>query len=268
MVSEPTFKRKVAVVGGGCSGMKCAMELADRGHDVTIYEKGSALGGQLILAGIPYVKWPVKRFKDYLVTQIGKRDIKVVLNTEVKPGMLDDSYDTVIAALGSVPIIPNIPGIENAITYEQALLETDNVVGDVVIVGGGEVALETGLHLVRHGHKAKCIEMQSVLAPETPPVHYRRAYREVVWEKTKGFSWELEAKVVSIGDDKTVTYLQGGEERTVKADTVVIAVGTRARYDEAVALAGAPFFRLIGDCQNHGNIATAMRTAYYTAHNL
>jgi len=274
MVTEPGEPKKIAVIGGGCAGMKFAMEACDRGHAVTIYEKAPALGGQLNLASIPYVKSFVKKFRDYLLRQVEKRDIKVVLNREIKPGELSGMYDYIIAAVGSEPIRPRIPGVENAMYFDYALTHLDEIKGDVVVVGGGEVGLECALEFVNRGHKAKCIEMQDILAPEVPPVHYRRPYREM-WESLEDFSYSLNSTVTEIKKDGgrlAVVYKDGeGREVADVCDTVVIAVGTKSLYDEAMALcAGTDTlnYRMIGDCVDHGNISTVMRTAFYTARNI
>ncbi len=268
MVSAPGPKKKIAVIGGGCAGMKAAMECVDRGHDVTIYEKEPKLGGQLNLAGVAYVKWTLEKFRNYLAHQIEKRDIKVFLNTEVKPGQIDDDYDIIIVALGAVPLIPDIPGINNAMPFDYALTHPDEVKGDIVFIGGGEIAVENALHFIKMGHKAMCIEMKDKLAAECPPVHYRRPFREL-WESTEGFSWELNSKVTAVSDSRDVIYIDSdGEEKSVKADTVIIAAGTRGLTREAMAFGGNDKFRFIGDCLNLGNIAMAMRTAYFTAHNI
>ena len=273
MTSEPTGVKNIAVIGAGCSGLKFAMEACDAGHKVTIYEKLDMLGGQLNLAGIPYVKTFLKKFRDYLVHQVEKRDIHVVLNTEIKPGDLDGRYDYIVTAIGSVPVIPNIPGIELGMPFDYALTHLNEVKGDVVVIGGGEVGLECALEFVRLGHKAKCIEMQSVLAPEVPPVHYRRPYREM-WEALEDFSWSLNSTVTAVkkdGDKYSVVYKdEDGKDVSVACDTVVIAAGTRSLYDEALQLCTGTGsnYRMIGDCVDHGNVPKAMRTAYFTAHNL
>ena len=181
---------------------------------------------------------------------------------------MDDAYDLVFVALGAVPLIPDIPGIEKALPFDYALEHPEAVVGDVVVIGGGEVGLECALQFVKQGHQAMCIEMKDILAAECPPVHFRRAYREM-WESTPGFSWRLNSTVVAVGDGGEVTYVDAeGKESTVKADTVVVATGTRSLCDEALAFGGNEKFRLIGDCRSHGTIATAMRTAYFNAHNV
>ncbi len=128
MVSVPGQRRKIAIVGGGCAGLKAAIECFDRGHNVTIYEKQSRLGGQLNIASIPYVKWTVGRFRDYLVRQVEKREIQVVLGTEAKPGQLDADYDIIVVAIGSVPVVPDIPGVENTLSFDYALEHPEAIV--------------------------------------------------------------------------------------------------------------------------------------------
>ena len=82
MIEPPTDKKKVAIVGGGPAGMKAALVAAGRGHKVTLYEKSDALGGLLKTTNNVSFKWPQRAFKDYLVRQIAKANVKVLLNTE------------------------------------------------------------------------------------------------------------------------------------------------------------------------------------------
>lgn len=262
--NEPGESKNIGIIGGGCAGMKAAIDLFDRGHTVTIYEKEGELGGQLNLAGIPKTKWTQKRFRNYLVSQVEKRDIKVMLNTKVKPGDLDDKHDLCFVALGAEPIKPNIPGADAVMTFQEALTDAKKVRGNVIVIGGGEIGLELSIWLTKeHGHKTKCIEMGDMLAKDMAPVHFRRPYREM-WEKLEDFSWELNAMVTKIVDH-TVYYLQDGEEKAEEADTIILAVGTRGLSEEAMAFGKDDCFRLIGDCKEVGNIATAMRTAHFEA---
>ena len=101
MISPPRYKKKVAVIGGGPAGMEAALIASQRGHEVTLYEKTGSLGGLLTGYENFSFKWPHKDFKDYLVRQIAKSNVKVCLNTEADPGMLKkEEYDAVIAAVG------------------------------------------------------------------------------------------------------------------------------------------------------------------------
>ena len=83
------MSKRIAIIGGGTAGMKAAVDCAARGHDVTLYEKTNRLGGSLNPAGAADFKWTIKRYKEYLINQVEKSDIKVVLNTEVTPELLE-----------------------------------------------------------------------------------------------------------------------------------------------------------------------------------
>lgn len=65
--------KKVAVIGGGPAGMMAALTAADRGHTVTLFEKTGELGGELKFATYVSFKWPLRKYKDYLIAQVGKK---------------------------------------------------------------------------------------------------------------------------------------------------------------------------------------------------
>lgn len=107
-------KKRVMVVGGGPAGMECALTLAERGHDVTIYEKTGALGGRTKLAAM--IKSggceEVMHIFDYLTTMIEKSDVKVSLKTEVDERLIRKvAPDAVVVANSSPYFISDIPGM-------------------------------------------------------------------------------------------------------------------------------------------------------------
>jgi thioredoxin reductase len=270
MVSQPDRKKKIAVIGGGPAGIEAALVSTKRGHTVTLYEKSNRLGGQLNIGGIPYMKWTINKFRDYMVRQVGKSGIRVLFNTEVKPGMLaTENYDAVFVALGADPARPPVPGASDVMTAVDALQNLDKVKGDVVIVGGGEVGIETALHLAKNGHKVKVLEMRDALAPECVPIHFRSLFIQE-WEGEPNFSFEVNARCTGIRGGKEVVYVDAqGAQKTVKADTVLVAAGMKGRIGEAIALTQeSPRTYMIGDCGRLGSIQTALRTAYGIASTL
>jgi 2,4-dienoyl-CoA reductase-like NADH-dependent reductase (Old Yellow Enzyme family)/thioredoxin reductase len=268
MISPPTRKKKVAVVGGGLAGMKAALVAAGRGHDVTLYEKSAALGGLLRTASGASFKWPLRHFMEYMYRQIKKSNVKVLLNTAATPEMLrKEKYDAVLAAVGSEPIVPDIPGIKgkNVVFAPDVYGKEDTLGKNVVVIGGGEVGVETGLHLAEKGHKVKVVEMLNMLASDAPPVHYYAVLMDY-WEKEKNFSFVVNACCNSIKADR-VTYLDTyGVEHEIKADSVVIAVGMKAKSDLALKFHGvSDRLYMIGDCDKAGNVQKVMRSAFSTA---
>ncbi len=268
MIDPPEGRKKVAVIGGGPAGMEAAIVASKRGHLVTLYEKSDRLGGQLNPGGVPSFKWTLRDFKDYLIRQIEKSAVKLCLNTEATTELLKkEEYDAVLVALGAEPVIPPIPGVENNnVFYAPDIYgNEDSLSKDVVIIGGGEVGVETGMHLAQKGHKVVLLEMLAELAPECTPIHYRSLFIEA-WESQDGFSYILNARCTSIEKDRVV-YVDGeGAEHELPAGSVVMASGMKAKTDEALKLFNtADTFHIIGDCDKVGNIQTAMRSAFSIA---
>jgi 2,4-dienoyl-CoA reductase-like NADH-dependent reductase (Old Yellow Enzyme family)/thioredoxin reductase len=268
VVRPPLRKRRVAVIGGGPAGMNAAIVCADRGHEVTLYEWSDRLGGQLPAAATPAFKWPLKKFTDYLVRQTAKRDIDVRLGVNATPDAIEaGDYDAVLVCVGAKPVIPPIPGIDGGEVIQAADVygHEDELGKRVVIVGGGEIGVETGMHLAARGHEVTVVEMLPRLASDCPPLHYR-APMEEAWLATPGLHFIVNARCTKIGKG-TVTWMDPeGAEHELACDSVVLSVGYRARGDEAGAFFGtAPQFEMLGDCACAGNIQKAMRNSFVLA---
>jgi 2,4-dienoyl-CoA reductase-like NADH-dependent reductase (Old Yellow Enzyme family)/thioredoxin reductase len=271
MIEPPTEKKKVAVIGGGPAGMEAALIAAGRGQRVTLYEKSNAPGGWLKTADGVSFKWPLTEFKNYLVRQIGKSNIKVILNREATPEMLKkEEYDAILAAVGSEPVVPPIPGVKsrNVVYAADVFGKEDSLAEKVVVIGGGEIGLETGMHLAEKDHHVTLLEMRDRLAPDAPQVHFYTMLRDA-WEERKNFKYILKARCNSIGYSQ-VTYLDaGGVEHALEAGSVVIAAGMKSRHDLALQFYGAgDKFYMIGDCNVAGNVQKAMRSAFGIASTL
>jgi 2,4-dienoyl-CoA reductase-like NADH-dependent reductase (Old Yellow Enzyme family)/thioredoxin reductase len=265
MVDPPTRKKKVAIVGGGLAGMEAALIAAGRGHQVRLYEKSGVLGGLLKTADKVSFKWPLRDFKNYMVRQIEKSNVKVFLNTEATYAMLKKAeYDVVLAAVGSEPIVPIIPGIngENVMFAKDVYGKENALTEKVVVIGGGEVGVETGMHLAEMGHHVILLEMGDILAPDATPVHFYTLFRDA-WQKLENFKYVLKARCNSIRENE-VTYLDvNGAEHQIKTGSVIIAVGMKPKNELALTFYGAgDKYYLIGDCNVVGNVQKVMRNAF------
>ncbi len=268
MISPPTDQKKVAVIGGGPAGMEAARIAAERGHTVTLYEKSGQLGGIFNVFDNVSFKWPHKDFRDYLVRQVGKSKVTVRLNTEADPAMIErGGYDAVIVAIGAEPIVPDIPGIggKNVIYAVDAHGKENTLAKDVVIIGGGYVGTETGMHLAQKGHRVTVLEAAKVLAGDAARFKFYSEF-QYTWEHLSNFKPILQASCNAITKDG-VTYIDAdGKQQSIKAGSVVVAVGMKPRTDPALQFAGiSKWFYRIGDCQEAGDVRTAIRSAFSAA---
>lgn len=269
--SPPERKKKIAVIGGGPCGMEAAQILAGRGHDVTLYEKSGALGGMTRTMERMDLKWTINRYREWMAAQTMKCGARVLLNTEATPEMIDaGNYDDVLVAVGASPVKPRIPGVDNPnVMFAADAANREEELGKcVVIIGGGEIGVEIGIHLARCGHDIMVLEMLNILSPESAPVHFRSVF-EKTWENQKGFSYTLNATCTGITDEGVTYRDKQGEEHLVPADSVLLAAGLRANNDISL-----PFFTghartwLIGSCETPGSIQAATRSAYGIAMNM
>jgi len=166
--------KKVAVIGGGPAGLSAAYFLTLMGHSVTVYEKRSKLGGMLRY-GIPFYRLPDK-YIDYDIDTIIAAGVKTVMNTDVGTDIefedLRSQYDSVLITIGAHGNKKlNMPGEDSQGVISAVKLLSDLGDGvpldfsgkDVVVVGGGNVAMDASRTSVRLGAKSvRCVYRRRV----------------------------------------------------------------------------------------------------------
>lgn len=256
--------KKVVVVGGGVAGMMAAIVAHDRGHHVTIIEKTDSLGGLLKFADVDFYKKDLGGFKDLLIRRVNKRNIRVDLNKEFndESAALYDG-DVYVVAIGSEPIVPPIPGIENAV-HALKVYDDIDVIGDkVVIVGGGLIGCETGLHLAKNGRNAIIVEMQDAVAKDS----YLMNRIALLNEMDKMLKYKVESKCVEIYKDGIKIADKDGNEEIIECDNVVFAAGMKSfdkTADRINQLLEGKTIYTIGDCVSPSKVYDAVRQGYIT----
>lgn len=278
---EGHSSKKTAVIGGGPIGMRAAIMAAQQGHQVTLFEQTDYLGGQLKHSDYVSFKWPLRDYKNYLVRQLRKNGVTVRMQTKATPELLEqEGFEAVIAATGAVPNIPAfaqdaegklLPGLKTCLDVFGHEAELGK---RVVIVGGSETGVETGMHLCELGHKVTVLTRQFELAHDASHLHAitmaivtydPEDHHEIIkcaWEKYPNFRGIVHASTTAV-TPTSVTYLdQDGVSHRLEADSVVICGGMKAQRDEALAFYGsAPRFFMTGDCEKVANLQAGNRSA-------
>ena len=266
---ENPVSKKLAVIGGGPAGMRAALTAAERGHKVTLFEKTGVLGGQLTHADYADFKWPLRDFKDYLIAQLEKSGVEVRMNAAPTAEQLKtEGFEAVFAAMGSAARKPNIPGKDNANVYTpMEVYGREQELGEnVVVIGGSETAVETGMYLARAGHKVFLISRQDRLAKDAQPVHYIETVTRL-YNEEPNFDYIKYSTTTEIGENY-VRFVDDDGEHIVECDSVVLCGGVDALQDEAMELmrAFAPgAVRVIGDCRKPGDVRYGLKSAYIAA---
>lgn len=196
---ETTVSRKVAVVGGGPAGLIAAITAAKRGHSVTLYESGERLGGQLIAAGVPDYKWPLREYLDYLLRELDKTSAVVHTGTAATAELLQgEGFDAIIAAVGSAPARPPVRGADQEhVWLAEDVFGREHQLGkQVVVIGGADTGRDVSLYLARAGHRVTMVTRGQIqLAGD---MHTERLEREA-FETNPNFSYVDFASTEEIG---------------------------------------------------------------------
>lgn len=259
--------KKVMVVGGGPAGLIAAETAALVGHDVTVYEATSHLGGQFRSAAYPPGKGELSTFTSSLRKSLQDLGVPVKMETPVTEELLaSEKPDAVIIATGAKPLMPPIPGLDgaNVVTAEDVLLGNADVnFGPVVICGGGEVGGETAHFLTSTCQDITLVEMRDDILVDMFPlmkmqlVDYLRECRIKVLTN---------AKVASVTEDG-VHYIDAeGNEQFLPAATVISAFGYKAYNPlEEAAKKYCDNVQVVGCAVKAGNALTAIREGYDAA---
>lgn len=252
-------RKKVAVVGGGIGGMAAARMAALRGEDVTLFEKEEKLGGQILLAAMPPYKSSLLKWIQYLERELDRLGVNVERRHTVSAEEIrESSYDAVILANGSRPMA--FEEGEHISTAHQ-ILRGEAVVteGNVLIVGGGMVGMETAEYLdsVKKGNLSlTIIEMKNTMGEGMGPGNLVPAMGRL---KRMGVTMMTETKLVEVSGD-TVRLETAGQEKEVSGFThIVFAVGSEPDTGlyEALKDCGKELY-VVGDAKAAGQALQAV----------
>ena len=260
-------KKKIAVLGGGPAGLEAARVAALRGHDVTLFEKTTTLGGQLNIACVPPRKEEMRRAAQDLIHAVCNAGVHLCMGqTRTAEQLKDAGFDAVINAVGAHSAAPRIPGIDsvNVADAWKVLAGEQQVYGTVAVIGGGMVGCETAEYLAARGCKVSVIEMMDKIAAGESVTILPTLLENY---KTYGVEQYPSHKVKEFRMDAVVCENKDGAEVTIPCDYIVLAMGARSNEFDAAALEAAniPVYSIGDAAGKAADISNAIRTGYDTA---
>lgn len=286
-----TAKKKVAVVGAGPAGLSAATVLAERGHDVDLFDKSHEIGGQFNIAKQIPGKEEFYETLRYFNHKIEETGVNLRLNESVDAAALSSAgYDEVILATGIIPRKLTIEGAdhEKVLSYIDVIQDKKEVGQRVAIIGAGGIGFDVAELLVHQGtspsldialfNKEWGVDTQyenrgafGHADPEAPARQVTMLQRKegkmgAGLGKTTGWIHRASLKMKSVQMVRGVEYtkiddrglhftIQGGEPQVVECDTVVVCAGQLSRIDllEGLKAANIPT-HLIGGSKLAGEL--------------
>lgn len=256
-------KKKIMVIGGGPAGMEAARVASLRGHDVSLYEKGDALGGQLLLASKPPGKQRMLWLRDFLATQIKKQGVNIQFGVEVTPEFIAaQNPNEIIMATGAVPKASDLAGNDaNTVVLAWDVLRGEVPLKNkkVAVIGGSMLACETSELIASQGNEVCVIKMRpgTYMAEDCEPTNRRGIMEFMKEHKVREITDHKLERITDRGVELVDNI--SGELVSVEADLIVLALGSSPVRDLCDALEEKEIpFTMIGDCTTPKNIKQAI----------
>lgn len=260
--------RPVAVIGAGPGGMETARVLAERGFDVTLFEKNDHLGGQLNYAEKPPKKEKITWLKEGMITQVKKAGVHIVTGKEATVENVEAINPIgVFVCVGSIPIRPEkIPGIfcEHVYTVPEVLTGKVKLDGkQVAVIGSGLAGLETASFLGSKGCKVYLVEMCPVIGAGVFPQVVADELKEL---KPYGTEVLPDHKLEKINADSIELSKSDGTKVVVPAEAVVLSLGVEPRHDIVEQFRNHfDSVVVVGDANKSGRILEAISDGFCKA---
>ena len=283
---NPTDKpKKVLVIGAGPGGMYTAVTAAERGHDVTVWEKSKQIGGQLNLAVVSPGKQEMCKWLTHLNYRAKKAGVKFEFKKEATvENVKEFAPDAVVVATGATPLIPTfIKGVGDypIITTHDILSRKVTIPkGTVCILGGGEVACETAEMPMADARpnsfattgsigdvEVTLVEMQPQLMTGVCLPNRNIALASLRREGVKSY---INSKVLEVTEHEVKIQHKDGTEEWLKGfDYIVLGLGSR-KYDPLPEelKAFVPEVHVIGDAIKPGQSSDAMHQGFHVGYEL
>ncbi|HAT4106550.1 bilirubin reductase, long form [Clostridium perfringens] len=269
-INKSESKKKVVVVGGGPAGLEAARVASLKGHDVTLFEESTSLGGQLNLACIPPRKNEMRRAIRFLTHSVVSQNVDLRLGKKVtQEDILSLNPDVVLVAVGASNFIPHIDGYDKQIVCDswKILSGEQQVFGNIAVIGGGMVGCEVAEYLcLEEGNKVSIVEMDNNIAKGESSTILPTMMGNFSKNNVKIYTNHKVNKI----DKDCIICENDSKEIKIPCDYVVMAVGAKPNSFEINKLLENNIKVVkIGDCKDRASdIENAIKTAYDAANEI
>jgi 2,4-dienoyl-CoA reductase-like NADH-dependent reductase (Old Yellow Enzyme family)/thioredoxin reductase len=244
-IETTTKTKKVVVVGGGPGGLEAARTLAEKGHEVTLFEANDSLGGQVNLAIRSPRRRDLQGIIDWRTQELKRLGVTVKLNSYVEASdFVDAGFDAVVIATGGMPKTLEVPGSQHAIESWDVISGSKRLSGDVLVYDdhGGNQALDLAENLASAGVKVEFVTPERTMSTDVGGMVASAYFKSLSAQGVK-FTVLRELNRIEKNCDGTFTAYLGMEDEKWEESRVVNAVvaetGTKAiseLYDDLVSL--------------------------------
>lgn len=268
---EPAKEKKnILVVGAGIGGLAAARILAKRGHHVTVAEKEAKAGGQLNLACRAPFKQEISKWIIYLLHECEHYGVEIRYATPVDADYIRTAHpDAVILATGAEPLVLPVEGKDQMIQANDVLSgKTPILGGNVAVIGGGMVGMETTEYLIHHSRGAArvtLIEMADQIGQGMVP---NNLVPTMVRLQQDNVQIVTGAKVKHIEKGTITVETKQGEMQYPGFTHVVCAVGSKAWNPLYESVHNEFETYVIGDAKEVAQALEAVRAAYELGYKL
>lgn len=264
-IAPAPIKKKVLIAGGGPGGLYAAYTAAKRGHEVILCEKEAELGGILKSEqAIPF-KYEMYQLSKTYARMARAAGAEIRMNTAATKEYAEkENADALIVAVGSVPLVPPIEGLngDNVIIVNNYYKEKEKCKENVIVFGGGLAGCECAIHLGMEGKHVEIVEMREELAPDANVRHRPLLLAEI----EKYVTVHTGLKGIKVTEKGIMCKDKEKHDVMIQGETVICALGQRSRLDTVDTLRdSAPIVSVIGDAARVSTITNAVYWGYHAA---